>query len=407
MARYLISRLLAWFFLALATSGYSSAAGDVTVTGARFGGTEDRTRFVADVSRVFNFTAVTLANPHRVIIELGDARFKLSDNAGKNVRGLVKKFTYGIVSNGQSRFILETDGAVRIDKSFMINPKGKQPARIVLDLVRDENAIQQVAAPVEPEQPAQNPISSKLTRKATVVIDAGHGGADPGAVNARKVLEKDIVLSFAKVFRDALKQDPGINVIMTRDSDVFLPLRERVEIAQKHDADLFIAIHADIVRGRTARGTTLYTLSETASDAEAAELARKENMSDLVAGVDLPSENEAVSDVLIELLQRESKHLSMVFAKKSAERLSGVTMLTGKPIRSAGFVVLKAPDVPSVLVELGFLSSREDEKLLISPEWQSKTAKALAEAVQLYLAEAGAEEAASATGALNSAPATP
>ncbi len=379
------------FAVAMWSGGALLAAADITITGARIGGTAERTRFVADVSGAFHFSAMTLANPDRVVVELGDVRFKLPPRAGKDVRGLIKKLTYGIVSNGQSRFILETDGAVRIEKSFMIDPKGKQPARLVLDLVRDEGGLA-VAPENEP----------KADKAWTVVIDPGHGGEDPGAVNARKVMEKDVAFSFAKVLRDALGKSSGINVVMTRNADVFLPLKERVDIAREHKADLFIAIHADIIRGQTARGTTLYTLSEKASDAEAEALALKENRSDLVAGIDLPSENEVVSDVLIEFLQRESKHLSMAFAKKSVERLSGVTMMTGKPIRSAGFVVLKAPDVPSVLIELGFLSSKADEKLLTDPDWQKRTAAAMAEAVTLYLAEFSPAD-----GTINSAAATP
>lgn len=365
--------------------GLAPALAEVTVTGARLGGTEERTRFVADLSGIPQYSATTLSNPDRVVIDLGKAKFKLPGSVSSKIKGLVKKLTYGIVSEGQSQFILETAGNVLIDKSYVIEPKGRQPARLVLDLVR---------ADAPPQQESLANLTQTNDTSWTVVIDAGHGGIDPGAVSSRNVQEKDVVFNFAKVLRDVLSEIPSINVVMTRDSDVFLPLKRRVEIARENNADLLIAIHADIIRGKTARGTTLYTLSEKASDAEAEAFAAKENRSDLVAGVDVTSESAAVSDVLIELLHRESKHLSMVFAKKSARELSKVTIMAGKPIRSAGFVVLKAPDVPSVLIELGFLSSKEDEKRITDPVWQRSTATALSKAVVDYLAnESGVESA--------------
>jgi N-acetylmuramoyl-L-alanine amidase len=177
-----------------------------------------------------------------------------------------------------------------------------------------------------------------------------------------------------------------IDVVMTRSDDRFLTLRERVKVARENQADLFIAIHADTVRGGDARGATIYTLSEKASDAEAEALAHKENRADIIAGVDLEAENQEVTDILIDLAQRESKTHSLVFAKKAVAEMAPVTAFTGKPMRSAGFMVLKAADVPSVLIELGFLSSRQDESQLTSPEWQTKVATAMGRAIEKYFA---------------------
>jgi N-acetylmuramoyl-L-alanine amidase len=220
-----------------------------------------------------------------------------------------------------------------------------------------------------------------------VVIDPGHGGIDPGAIGVRKTKEKDVVLAFGLTLRKILESSGGIDVIMTREDDRFLTLKERVKIARDAEADLFIAIHADTVRGEEARGATIYTLSEKASDAEAEALAHKENRADIIAGVHLEAESEEVTDILIDLVQRESKTHSLMFAKKAVAEMREVTDFTGKPMRSAGFMVLKAPDVPSVLVELGYLSSRDDERLLTSASWRKGVAQAMAKAIEKYFAQ--------------------
>jgi N-acetylmuramoyl-L-alanine amidase len=241
------------------------------------------------------------------------------------------------------------------------------------------------AAPDDGQE--QPPVSSRRPGRRLVVIDPGHGGIDPGAIGIKKSREKDVVLAFGLKLREILLQGGDIDVVMTRSDDKFLSLKQRVEIARDHEADLFIAIHADTVRGPEARGATIYTLSEKASDAEAEALAHKENRSDIIGGVDLESENEVVTDILIDLVQRESKNHSLFFAKKAVSEMRSVTTFTGKPMRSAGFMVLKAPDVPSVLVELGYLSSRHDETQLTSPEWRAKVAGAMAKAVRNYFSQ--------------------
>jgi N-acetylmuramoyl-L-alanine amidase len=161
-------------------------------------------------------------------------------------------------------------------------------------------------------------------------------------------------------------------------------LKQRVQIARRSQADLFIAIHADTVRSSRVRGATVYTVSDKASDAEAEELAHQENRADIIAGVDLSAENPDITDILIDLTQRETKNHATFFARKAVKELRPITLMTGKPLRSAGFVVLKAPDVPSILVELGYLSNKSDESLIVSPSWQSKTAAALVKAIDAY-----------------------
>lgn len=406
----------------------ASAANMPVATAARVAGDETRTRFVADLSAPVGFTVYVLPDPYRVVIDLPQVAFQLPAETGGNVRGLVSEYRYGPVSEGRSRIVIDTTGPVLIEKSFLLEPEAGQPARIVVDLVQttpeafaerlkadepaslaaiggaqpeeapataaeEETTISAIPTPpaaAEEQDQAAAPTPGALRRaegRRLVVIDPGHGGIDPGAIGVSRTKEKDVVLAFGLALRKILEASGGIDVIMTRDDDRFLTLKDRVKIAREAEADLFIAIHADTVRGEEARGATIYTLSEKASDAEAAALAHKENRADIIAGVHLEAESEEVTDILIDLAQRESKTHALMFAKKAVAEMTPVTDFTGKPMRSAGFMVLKAPDVPSVLVELGYLSSRDDERLLTSASWRKGVAQAMARAVEKYFAQ--------------------
>ena len=201
----------------------------------------------------------------------------------------------------------------------------------------------------------------------TIVIDPGHGGIDGGAAGPNGTVEKDITLSFANELRDLLGKDGGYQVFMTRETDDFLRLDERVRIARQHDADLFLSIHADTIRLKGIRGATVYTVSDTASDEEAKALADRENLSDQLAGFVIEEEDHEVSDILVDLIRRETHSFSMRFARSLVDELSSSVRLINNPHRFVGFRVLKAPDVPSVLVELGYLSNEKDDEQLCSP----------------------------------------
>jgi N-acetylmuramoyl-L-alanine amidase len=414
-ARALACLGLAVLFL---LSGYRlpvADAADVPVaSAARVAGDDGRTRFVADLSAPVGFTAYVLPDPYRVIIDLPQVAFELPPGAGRSTRGLVSEYRFGPVAEGRSRIVLDTKGPVLIERSFLREAEAGQPARIVVDLVQTsaadfaarleadrpaaEAAIAQASAaavPIPRPRPGSEAVASAPESLASprpggrklVVIDPGHGGIDPGAIGTRKTREKDVVLAYGLALKEVLEASGAVDVMMTRSDDRFLTLKERVRFARDNQADLFIAIHADTVRGPEARGATIYTLSEKASDAEAEALAHKENRADIIAGVHLENESEAVTDILIDLVQRESKTHALVFARKAVSEMKPVTAFTGKPMRSAGFMVLKAPDVPSVLVELGYLSSREDELQLTSPEWRKRVAKAMGRAVETYFAQ--------------------
>jgi N-acetylmuramoyl-L-alanine amidase len=236
-------------------------------------------------------------------------------------------------------------------------------------------------------QKASLPIPA-VNAKPVVVIDPGHGGVDPGTRSIDGITEKDVVLSFAKALKERLAAKGQYEVVLTREDDRFLALRERVEFAQKRNAKLFVSIHADYFPKQTAeaRGATVYTLSEQASDDEAKELAAKENFSDAIAGVALPSDSdEIVANILIDLAQRETQNRSLIFAKSIVGEMGRANLHT-KALKSAGFRVLKAPDVPSVLLELGFLSNPDDEKRLTSDSWRASMADKVASAIDGYFA---------------------
>ena len=394
------------FFIGLQ---HSPGFADAVATGTRVGGDGTRTRFVADVSKTVSFSVYVLPDPYRVIIDMSDVTFDLPPGIGHKVRGLVSEYRYGLLEEGKSRIVIDTKGPVLIEKSFLVEPQLGQPARLVVDIVRtteeafvksynsEQAKSQQVIAELAADpvaRPAAAPVAEPKKKivlankagKKIIVLDPGHGGIDPGAMSASGTKEKDVVLAFAFTLRQALVATGKYNVVMTRTDDHFVSLKDRVEVARDNEADLFLAIHADTVKGRDARGATIYTLSDKASDAEAEALAKKENRADIIGGLDLKAETEEITDILIDLAQRESKNHAVFFSKKAVAQLRPLTLMTGKPMRSAGFMVLKAPDVPSVLLELGYLSSKPDEKLLTSAVWQTKIAKAFATAMDSYFA---------------------
>ena len=366
----------------------------VVAKDARLAGDRERTRFIADLSKKVDVHVYALGNPYRVIVDAADVSFQLPRGIGTKQRGLVTAFRYGLFAPGKSRIVLDVGGPFLIDKSFVLGPRDDQPARLVIDLVpidektfaaklreAKEARAKEIALPLPqaPKRPAN--------AKPIVVLDPGHGGVDPGASSANGVAEKEVVLKFGKHLKDKLLATGRYEVYMTRDDDTFLPLKERVAFAQAKGAGLFLSIHADYFPAEIddARGATVYTLSEQASDAEARALAAKENFSDAIAGVELPEESdEVVANILIDLAQRETKNRSVVFARSIVGELAAKSTLHDKRLRSAGFRVLKAPDVPSVLLELGFLSNADDEKQLTSETWRNRMADSVTAAIDGY-----------------------
>jgi N-acetylmuramoyl-L-alanine amidase len=384
-------------------------------TDARVGGDEGMTRFVMDFSRKVDLRAFTLADPYRVVIDLPQVTFNLPPKTGDTGRGLVKAFRFGLVMQGGSRIVIDVGKPVRIEKAFAIDAQAGQPARVVIDLAgtdRDsfmktvsvEKPALRTGSTTAPEEGPPELRHSGGDPRPIVVIDPGHGGIDNGTVATSGAMEKQIVLDFALLLRDRLEASGKYRVVMTRTDDTFIPLGDRVRMARIRQASLFISIHADALKKGEgeAQGATIYTLSEKASDAEAARLAENENRADVIAGIDLSHESTDVADILIDLAQRETKAFSMRFAKSVAGSMRKVARMHKNSMKSAGFKVLKAPDVPSVLIELGYVSDEADLKQLVSGSWQAKTAGAIAQSVDIFfgtkVAGAGAGPSASAAG---------
>jgi N-acetylmuramoyl-L-alanine amidase len=361
---------------------------------ARLAGDDKRTRFIVDLNAKVDLAAFTLADPYRVIIDLPELGFDLPPAAGRKGRGLVTAFRYGLFAPGKARIVLDAEGPVAVDKAYVMEKHDDQPARLVVDLVptdrdtfiryaamktRNDTAAV-VSVPLKPATPADIP------GPPLIVIDPGHGGIDSGAIAPSGAEEKDVVLAVAKKLAEKLERTRRFRVVLTRYDDTFLPLNDRVKVARMNAASLFISIHADsISRGEgEARGATVYTVSDKASDAEAAKLADKENKSDLIAGVDLSNKSNDVADILVDLAHRETKNFSGLFARTLVGRMKAAAQMHKRPLRSAGFTVLRAPDVPSVLLELGFLSHPEDVRLMTSDAWRDKVADAMVDAAQRF-----------------------
>ncbi len=370
----------------------TASAGFPTAQAVRIGGDDKQTRFVMDFDRKVDLSAFTLADPYRVVVDLPQVAFQLPKNAGEQGRGLIKSFRYGLIMQGGSRIVLDTKLPVKIEKAFALAAEDGQPAKLVIDMSptdRDSflhtialaNRAPRDVKRVEAAKPDTDP-------RPLVVLDPGHGGIDTGTHGPRGELEKDVVLAFTKALREKLESTGKYRVVMTREDDTFIPLNERVRFARSRSASLFVSIHADALPKREgqADGATVYTLSEKASDAEAARMAENENRADVIAGVDLTSEPDDVANILVDLAQRETKTFSLQFAKAAVNELKRSARLHKKPLKSAGFVVLRAPDVPSVLVELGYMSDKEDLSHLTSADWRDRNADALSQAIDDFFA---------------------
>ena len=363
-------------------------------TDVRLGGDDKQTRFVIDLTQKVDVAAFTLADPYRVVIDLPQVTFKLSAKEGEHGRGLVKAFRYGLIMQGGSRIVLDTKGPVRVEKAFALGPSAGQPARLVIDLSatdRDSflrNITMQDRSPRISASKTVSVPDAAGDARPLIVVDPGHGGIDSGTKSGSGQDEKDVVLAFGQMLRDRLEKTGKYRVAMTRSDDTFIPLDERVRFARARKASLFISIHADSIprsEGQ-AEGASVYTLSAHASDAEAARLAEVENKSDVIAGVDLSSEPNDVANILIDLAQRETKAFSLQFARDLVGEFKTTTRLHMHPLKSAGFIVLKAPDVPSVLVELGYMSTKDDLVHLMSADWRARTADSLVHAVDAFFA---------------------
>lgn len=349
------------------------------------------TRFFLDFDKNLSAKTTYMDKPNRIIIDLDESVFNLGDENTLEPRGLISAVQFGRISQGRSRIVLTLAAPVEIIKSSLKKRLDEDSYRFLLDmdstdeatfanLLKEQRSKAQLTGNLAVKGDRVAPVKKKEGR-FTIVIDPGHGGIDGGAVGKNGAQEKDIVFSFAQVLRDKLLAAGPFDVLMTREEDKFMSLRDRLEFSRRSKADLFISIHADSLRQKFVRGSTIYTLSKKASDQLSAKLAETENSADLVGGLAVEEEVEAVADILVDLTTSETKRFSRRFSSILVKNLGSEIRLIKNPQRSAAFGVLKAPEVPSVLLELGYLSNIEDERLLQTPEFQANAGQAIAKSV--------------------------
>ncbi len=382
--------------------------GALVLSGWSIGGDAARTVITLDLSRPTPLRVFGLAEPTRVVIDLPAARFDGAGGSGSDGRGLVAGWRFGASAAGRSRLVVDTRGTVRVARAEFAGAAADGGARLVVELMpaSADDMRQAAAIDLAPQaEPAASggatkgdrhkaaaakpaPAPATAAARPVVVIDPGHGGGDAGTVSpATGMPEKTVVLEMSKVLARRLRETGRYEVVVTRTEDVFLGLGERVRIARSRHADLLLSIHADAEYDHSVRGATIYTLAEKASDEQAAALAAKENQSDALAGHVAEEAETEVADILADLTLRETRRLSLGLARDLLDeyRRHG-RLVKSSPHRQAGLKVLRAHDSPSALIELGFLSNKEDEALLTSPEWREKTTGSIIVAVDRWFA---------------------
>ncbi len=384
-----------------AASPVPSTADEPVVLAARAGLHGKSTRFVVELSDPIKVHIFTLANPDRLIIDMPQVLWKLN-GPPRHGLGAIRTWRYGLFRPGNARFVLDLRQPIRLAEPLVLPPQDGYGYRLVLDMYptsqkefdktagwpADLRAREEAAAMLASMAPPPviTPQPRAARRRKVIVIDPGHGGIDSGTIGVTGLEEKNVVLAVGLKLAKILRAR-GYKVFMTRTTDVFVPLYQRAPFAMRHHADLMISLHANSNPDPRIDGASIYTLSEKGSNKEAAALARKENRSDIVAGIDLPKDDSSVASILIDLAQRNTMNQSISFAHTALHQLAKVTdILHPDPVRSANFVVLRSPVVPSVLIEMGYLSNPYDCHQMATSVWRNRVAKAIADAVDRHFA---------------------
>lgn len=375
----------------------------VSAIAARLEQAKDKARLIIETTAEVSATAFPVTGPDRIVVDLPEVAFRIDPGVGRpgarashprpggvpEGDGLVKSYRFGLFAPGRSRIVVDLARPAKIVRAA--SDSKSENARLVIELEQTDaksfaaEASGHVASLSQGAEPAPAPVPPPQTGgKPVVVIDPGHGGVDVGAAGAHGEQEKTIVFDFARTLKAKLEAAGRFHVVMTRAEDVFTALDERVRIARQNNAALFLSIHADTLGEPSVEGATIYTVSNRASDAEAAKIAEKENFADQAGGLERAEDAGGVGDILLDLTRRETRAYSRLFAETLIERWKTAGNLNKNPNRSAGFVVLKAHDIPSVLLELGYLSSERDLARLTSPEWRERAAETTAQAIDAF-----------------------
>ena len=366
--------ILALGCLALLLAAFAHAASQVTVKDVRLWAGPDGTRLVFDLSAPVEHSVLTLQNPDRVVIDISDARVDIASQLPEG-QGFVKQLRVGPQGRRDVRFVIDLSSPAS-PNSFSVAPSGSYGHRLVVDL----NAIASSAPPVVVKS-----ADDAHGRDVIVAIDAGHGGVDPGSIGKAGTREKHVTLAIARRLKERIDREPGMRAVLTRDSDYFVELRDRIVRARRQQADMFVSVHADSYRNRSVVGSSVYVLSARgASDESARWLADRENAADLVGGVSLDDKDSVLASVLLDLSQGASMSASFAAAQKVMDELDRIGNVTRRGVKSAGFLVLKSPDIPSILVETAFISNPTEEARLGSGKHQQRLAEAIFQGVRGY-----------------------
>lgn len=382
------------FLLAIASEAFALSP---EISSVRFGTNDQKTRIVIDIDRLVRFDAWRLTDPERLVVDLPDVRWRIRPSLQMKPDGLAERLRFGEHRRGADRLVVDIGEPFEIVQTMALEPnRNTRYYRLIVDIEPIDPGfapqIEPAAAPFlagtflayPVPRPSLDADFYAAPTPPLIVLDAGHGGRDPGAIGINGVYERDITLSVARELAKKLREQDRYEVLLTRDDDRFITLPERIAIAREAGGDLFISIHADSIAKPAQRGASVYTLSETASDAEAAKLAQKENKAGLINGVELTDRDQLVTSILIDLAQRDTNNKSIEFADLLVAELGGATRLLERTRRYAGFAVLKAPDIPSVLVELGYLSNYEDAQLLSDRNHRDKVERAIVKAIDVF-----------------------
>jgi N-acetylmuramoyl-L-alanine amidase len=386
------SRRVLGAFCALFFASIAIAAPDVTVKDVRLWAGPDGTRVVVDLSGPARYSFSTLQNPERVVVDIQSARLEDANRAIPAGQGFAKQVRAG-VQGPDLRLVIDLTGPVA-PRVFTVEPQAGLGHRLVLDLMSGGAAASVSAAPAVAKAPPVVPVTTTprvikaaptLGRDIVVAIDAGHGGKDPGSLGASGTREKDVTLSIAKRLKERIDREPGMRAILVREGDYYLAHRLRIKRARDKQADMFISIHADSYTDRSVVGSSVYTLSPRGASDEAARwLAERENASDLIGGVTLEDKSDVLASVLLDLSQGASMSASLSAADNVMNELDRIGNVTRRGVKQAGFLVLKSPDIPSMLVETAFISNPREESRLKDPQHQQRLADAIHSGVRSY-----------------------
>lgn len=349
-----------------------------TLTGIRISqAADDHTRVVFDLSGDFEHRLFTLDDPFRVVIDLEDTRKSQAIDISSKTTNLMRGLRSASKENGRLRVVLDLQGKVR-PRSFALKPDGKSGHRLVVDL----HATNLSPTPIKTNKQERN----QKKENYVIALDAGHGGRDPGAIGKNGTREKDVALAVAKKMKTLINRTPGYQAVLTRDADRFVTLRNRVKKARDAEADIFVSLHADSFHKSYVKGASVYALSLSGASSEAARwIAKKENSSDLIGGISLDDKDDLIASVLLDLSQTATIQDSLELGSDVLSHLGKVSKLNNRKVQQAGFVVLKAPDMPSILIETAFLSNPSEEKKLRNPKHQNNLAQAVFSGIRAHL----------------------